>query len=131
MDVAQYLWVFLFGGLGSAARFGIASLASARLSPGFPWGTLTVNLIGSALLAALLHAATATDAVPPTVRISLAAGFLGGFTTYSAFSNETFALLQRGDSGLAVVYVALTLLGCLAACLVGHAAAGLFVGARS
>ena len=128
MDAAPYLWIFLFGGLGSVARFGVASLASARLAPGFPWGTLGVNLIGSALLAALLHVATATDSVPPNVRLALATGFLGGFTTYSAFSNESFALLQRGDSGLALVYVAVTLLGCLAACVAGQAAARVFVG---
>jgi CrcB protein len=95
MDAAQYVWVFVFGGLGSMARFGVASFAAARLGTGFPWGTLAVNVLGAALLAALLQVATAGDAISPTARIALATGFLGGFTTYSAFSNETFALLQR------------------------------------
>jgi CrcB protein len=123
MDAAQYFWVFVFGGLGSAARFGVASFAAARLAPGFPWGTLAVNLVGSALLAALLQLATASDAISPSARIALATGFLGGFTTYSAFSNETLALAQRGDTALALVYAGVTLVGCLAACVAGQAAA--------
>ena len=123
MDAAQTFWVFLFGGLGSIARFGVASFTGARLAPTFPWGTLAVNLIGSALLAALVHVAMASDAVSPTARVALATGLLGGFTTYSAFSNETFALLQRGEPALALGYVAATLVGCLLACLAGQAAA--------
>jgi CrcB protein len=124
MDAAQGFWVFVFGGVGSVARFGVATALGARLaSTGFPWGTLAVNLVGSALLAALVQVASASDAVPPTLRVALAVGFLGGFTTYSAFSNETLALLQRGDTALALGYVATTLIGCLAACLIGQAAA--------
>jgi CrcB protein len=122
MDVAQGLWVFVWGGLGSVVRFGIATLVAARLGPGFPWGTLAVNVVGSALLAALLQAAMSSAAITPNVRIALSAGFLGGFTTYSAFSNETLALLQRGDASLAAGYVALTLVGCLVACWIGQTA---------
>jgi CrcB protein len=123
MDAAQYLWVFVCGGLGSMARFGVASLAAERLGPGFPWGTLGVNLLGSALLAALLQVAAANADLSPTLRIALATGFLGGFTTYSAFSNETLALLQRGDGALALLYAGVTLVGCLVACVAGQAAA--------
>jgi CrcB protein len=130
MDAAQTFWVFLFGGLGSVARFGVVTMAGIRLGPGFPWGTLAVNVVGSGLLSALVYAASASDAISPTARITLATGLLGGFTTYSAFSHETFALLQRGETGLAFSYVAATLLGCLLACLGGHAAATALVGSR-
>ena len=130
MDAAQTFWVFLFGGLGSVARFGVVAVAGIRLGPGFPWGTLAVNLLGSALLSALLYAASASDALSPTVRITLATGLLGGFTTYSAFSHETFALLQRGETGLAFSYVAATLLGCLLACLAGQSTAAALLGSR-
>lgn len=123
MSATRFMWVFIGGGLGSVARFAVGSVLLARLGAGFPFGTLAVNLIGSALLAALVHVALAGEAISPTLRIGLAAGFLGGFTTYSAFSEETFAFLQSGAWGLAAAYVAVTLIGCLAACLAGQTAA--------
>jgi CrcB protein len=119
----RFLWVFLAGGVGSVARFALGSLLVERLGAGFPFGTLAVNLIGSALLAALVHVALAGDAISTTLRIGLATGFLGGFTTYSAFSEETFAFLQGGAWGVAAGYVAVTLIGGLAACLAGQSAA--------
>jgi len=121
-------WVFLGGGLGSAARFLIGTFLLERLGAAFPFGTLAVNLIGSALLAALVHLSLATDAVSADLRIGLAAGVLGGFTTYSAFSQETFAYLQDGASGMAGAYVAITLVGCLLACLLGQSVARWLVG---
>ena len=128
MTAMRFAWVFLGGGLGSVARFTVGSLLLQRLGAGFPYGTLTVNLIGSALLAALVHVALASEAISPTLRIGLATGFLGGFTTYSAFSEETFAFLQSGAWGVAAAYVAITVLGCLAACLAGQGAARWLVG---
>ena len=67
--------------------------------------------------------ALSSEAFSPTLRIGLATGFLGGFTTYSAFSEETFAFLQSGAWGVAVAYAAATVIGCLAACLAGQGAA--------
>ena len=75
------LWVFLGGGLGSVARYAIGTLLLEHLGPAFPWGTLAVNLLGSALLGALVHVSLATAAVSTDLRIALAAGLLGGFTT--------------------------------------------------
>jgi CrcB protein len=128
MNATRIGWVFLAGGLGSAARFAIGTLALERLGSAFPYGTLAVNLIGSALLAALVHVSLATSAVSTELRIVLAAGFLGGFTTYSAFSQETFAYLQEGAWGIGAGYVAVTLVGCLVACLLGQSAARWLVG---
>ncbi len=120
--------MFLAGGLGSVARFALGTLALERFGGAFPYGTLAVNLIGSGLLAALVHVSLATSAVSADLRIGLAAGFLGGFTTYSAFSQETFAYLQDGAWGIAAAYVALTLVGCLLACLLGYGVARWLVG---
>lgn len=128
MTGTRLLWVFLGGGLGSCARFAIATLAGERFGTGFPYGTLTVNVVGSALLAALVHVSVASELVSADLRVGLAAGVLGGFTTYSAFSQETFAYLQDGAFGLAAAYVALTVVGCLVACLVGYGAARSLVG---
>lgn len=123
MTTARVLLVFLGGGIGSVARYGIGTLLLERFGAAFPFGTLTVNLVGSALLGALVHVSLASAALSTDLRIALATGVLGGFTTYSAFSHETFAYLQDGAWGLGTAYVALTLIGCLLACLLGQSAA--------
>ena len=128
MNAMRFGWIFLAGGLGSGARYLVGAFFLERLGAGFPFGTLAVNLIGSALLAALVHVSLATDAVSSELRLVLAAGFLGGFTTYSAFSHETFTYLLDGAWGMGAAYVALTLVGCLAACLLGQSAARWLVG---
>lgn len=128
MTALRLWWVFLGGGLGSGARYLIGTFLLERLGAAFPFGTLAVNLIGSALLAALVQVSFATDAVSAELRIGIAAGFLGGFTTYSAFSVETFAYLQDGAWGLVAGYVAVTLIGCLCACLLGQSVARWLVG---
>ncbi len=128
MTGIRLLWVFLGGGLGSSARFALGTLLVERFGTGFPYGTLAVNLLGSALLAALVHVSVATQLVSADLRVGLAAGVLGGFTTYSAFSQETFAYLQDGAVGLAAAYAGATVVGCLVACLVGYGAARSLVG---
>ncbi len=128
MTAARFWWVFLGGGLGSGARYVIGTLLLERLGEAFPFGTLAVNLIGSALLAALVHVSLVTDAVSADLRLGLAAGVLGGFTTYSAFSQETFMYLQDGAWGMVAGYVAITLIGCLGACLLGQSVARWLVG---
>jgi fluoride exporter len=117
--VATLAWVCAGGALGSGARFLLAGWLTARAGAPFPAGTLAVNLLGSFLLALLLQVPTAT--LSTATRTALASGVLGGFTTYSAFSFETFAQLETGAPGVALGYVAATLLGCLAACWLGTA----------
>ncbi len=128
MSTTTFGWVFLAGGLGSGLRYWIGSFLLERFPTALPLGTLAVNLLGSALLAALVVVSLETDAVPPGLRIALGAGFLGGFTTYSAFSVETLALLQDGAWVLGTGYAAATLVGCLVACLVGQVVARWLLG---
>lgn len=123
MTATRFVWVFLAGGLGSALRFGLGTLLLDRLGAALPFGTLAVNLLGSALLAALVQVSLATDAVSAELRIALGVGLLGGFTTYSAFSQETLLFLQDGAWGVGVGYAAVTVFGCLGACLLGQSAA--------
>ncbi len=123
------LWVGLGGALGSIARYHVAQWTAARHGTSFPWGTLAVNLVGSLLLVALMHVALRTEAVPPTVRVALSSGVLGGFTTYSSFNHETLAMLQAGVPGKAVAYVLATVLGCLAFGALGWLGARAAVGA--
>jgi CrcB protein len=123
MSTMRLGWVFLGGGLGSGARYLLGAFLLERFGAGFPFGTLAVNLIGSVLLAALVHVALATDSVSDELRIGLSAGFLGGFTTYSAFAYETITLLEQGRATAAAVYVGLTTL-----VATGAAFAGLAIG---
>ena len=102
--IGPYLMVALGGALGSAARLGVVRLGQALFGSGFPVGTLAVNFIGSAimgLLAALLAGRPGDDGL----RLFLMTGILGGFTTFSAFSLDAYALWTRGEAGIAVLYV--------------------------
>lgn len=106
------LWVGLGGALGSIARYQLGRVAAAR-APGFPWGTLVVNLLGSLLLAVLM-ALVLRGRISDNVRIALGTGVLGGFTTYSSFNYETLALVHDGAYGRATIYVLATVVGCFA-----------------
>jgi CrcB protein len=128
MKASQLLWVFSAGGIGSCARYLVSSACLAAFGPLFPVGTLAVNVVGCFLLAVLAELAVSTSLVSPTLRVTLAVGFLGGLTTYSTFSHETFVYLREGAFGLGFGYLAATVVGCLAACLLGQTAARWFVG---
>ncbi len=100
------LLVFLGGGLGSVARHGV-NVAAGRLGADFPWGTFIVNVAGSfamGLIASYL-AFRAGEGWSQHARLLLTTGFLGGFTTFSAFSLDTATLWERGASGTAAIYV--------------------------
>jgi CrcB protein len=117
--VTRVVLVALGGAIGSVARYGMQSLAAQVLGPTFPWGTLMVNLTGSFLIALLMHVALTGTAISLELRIFLATGVMGGFTTYSSFNYETLALLHQKAYGLAGLNLAATVLGCAAAGLLG------------
>lgn len=112
------LWVGLGGAIGSIARYHLG-LWLNRPAGSLPWGTVAVNLVGSFLIAALLELALRHEGITPTMRLALATGVLGGFTTYSTFNQETLRMAQEGTWAAAVAYVAITLLGGLAAGVAG------------
>jgi CrcB protein len=126
--VERFLWVCLGGAFGSGARYLLSGWLAERLGPAFPYGTFAVNVLGSFLLAVLMHVGLASAALSPTLRIALGTGVLGGFTTYSTFSYETFVYLREGAFALAALNASVTLLGCLVACWLGFAAARWLVG---
>jgi CrcB protein len=121
----MYVWVAIGGALGSTARYA-CSLAAARWAgTSFPWGTLLVNVAGSfaiGVLAALLAADGRT--LGADARAFLIVGVLGGFTTFSSFSLETFELARGGALGAAALNVVLSLALCLAGVWLGFATAG-------
>ena len=109
------------GALGALSRWFVGTLLGSldAAGSGFPWGTLTANVVGCALIGFLapLLAKQAAWLVGFTIT-----GFLGGFTTYSAFAEETFILLDRGDATgtmLAGLYVTVTIVAAAAAVVVG------------
>ena len=98
------LIVMLGGAIGAGMRHLVGAATLARLGPGFPWGTLIVNLSGgllTGLLAGWLVRAGGSEAT----RLFVAVGMLGGYTTFSAFSLETFLMIERGQHGTAAAYV--------------------------
>ena len=121
-------WVCLGSALGGGARY-LVSLGALRwLGPGFPYGTLAVNLIGSFLISAIMYIALTTTWISPGMRLFLSTGVMGGFTTYSAFNYETLALATDGEWLLAATNVVATLVVCALAGILGLAAARLAVG---
>lgn len=114
--------VAIGGAIGSVARYGVGALAVQLLGPGFPWGTLLVNLSGSFLIALIMHVALTGSAISVDLRIFLTTGIVGGFTTYSTFNYETLALLNQRAYGLAGLNLAATVLGCLLTGVLGLAA---------
>jgi CrcB protein len=117
--------VFVGGGLGSVSRYVIGQWAASQFGVGFPYGTLIVNLVGCFALGAVVQLAIA-GSWHSDVRAAIAAGFLGGFTTYSSFNQETITLFTSGAAGAAAANIAITLAGGLAAGLLGAAAIRLF-----
>ena len=104
--------VMIGGAVGAGLRYEVGRIAFARLGAGFPWGTLAVNLSGG-LLIGLLAGAMGEGATRPAWLL-LGVGLLGGFTTFSAFSLDMFAMLERGAAGTALAYAAASVLGALA-----------------
>ena len=115
----EFLWVGLGSGLGGMARHGVTLLSNSWWGTHFPWGTLLVNCAGSFLIGLLT--ALAAGALPPGLPLQrfLLPGFLGGFTTFSAFSHQTISLWRQGDWTLAAFNVLGSLAACLAAAWLG------------
>jgi fluoride exporter len=100
-----YLIVFLGAGIGGALRHGV-NVGSAKLFGfGFPFGTLIVNVAGSFVMGLFAGYFALRPGIAQHMRLFLATGILGGFTTFSAFSLDTALLVERHAYGLAAGYV--------------------------
>ncbi|MCB5175659.1 fluoride efflux transporter CrcB [Microvirga lenta] len=110
--MTSFLLVFLGAGIGGSLRHAV-NLASARaFGAAFPWGTLTVNIVGSFVMGAVAawFVFKAGEGWSQPLRLFLTTGILGGFTTFSAFSLDAVLLWERGAPGTALGYVAASVL---------------------
>ncbi len=120
INMAVLLAVAAGGAFGSVARYLVNTVWLPAAGPhAMPWGTLTVNVVGSFLYGLLFAVLTQYVPASATLRVALLAGFLGGFTTFSSFSFETVRLLEEGQVMLAGGYVLGSVLSCLVAVWLG------------
>jgi fluoride exporter len=113
------LIVALGGGIGAALRH-LTGLAALRLfGPSFPWGTFAVNILGSFLMGLLVELLARRFGASAEMRLFLATGILGGYTTFSAFSLDTIVLWERGALLLAAGYVVASVVLSIGALLAG------------
>lgn len=108
MSAAELLGVALAGALGALCRHGLQRAFPA--GEGTPWVTVGINLSGGFALGLLTGFALASGRVPPPLRLALSAGFLGAYTTWSTFTVEALALVERGALVQALLYVGAHLL---------------------
>jgi len=121
-----YFWVGLGSALGGMARYWCSGAAALLVGEAFPWGTLIVNVLGSFVIG-FVAALTGPDGqivLDARAQRFIVIGLCGGYTTFSAFSIQTLDLMNDGRWASAGANVAASVLLCLLAVWMGHAAAG-------
>jgi CrcB protein len=121
------LLVGIGGALGSVCRYLVNLFALRHVGPGLPWGTFAVNVIGSLAIGLVAELIVRKFGASLQVRLLLVTGFLGGFTTFSAFSYEVSLMVERGEFLHAALYILSSVTISVAAVFVGLALARQFV----
>jgi len=111
----KLLVIGLGGFLGSILRYVVGKSVDEKMNGSIPWGTLTVNIVGSFIIGFVYVLAMRKAGINETWRLFFGAGFCGGFTTFSAFAWENFNLLDQKLIGTSLIYILLSIvLGLLA-----------------
>ena len=130
--LAAYGWVALGSALGGMSRYWLGGAIARGIGDDFPYGTLLINILGSFVIG-FFGTLTLPDGPRPAsldARLFVMVGLCGGFTTFSSFSLQTFELLRSGEGIRAAIYVAASVLLCVAGAAIGHALASA-IAARS
>lgn len=93
----KLFYIALFGAVGCVARYAVSGWTYALVGHGMPWGTLLVNAVGSFFLGLIMEGTLRSTLISQDLRLGLTIGLLGGFTTFSTFSYETFRYLEEGS----------------------------------
>jgi fluoride exporter len=117
--MTKFLSICLGGAVGTGARYLLSGWALSALGTSLPYGTLIVNVVGSFLIGIIMHFGLKTELLPPTLRIVLTTGVMGGFTTYSSFNYETIQYFQDGETVRGFTNILIMMASCLAAGFVG------------
>jgi len=125
LSLHRYLLVAVGGLVGCVARYWLAGLVQGLTNHGFPSGTLAVNVLGSFIIGVVMALSLERGLVNDDLRILIATGFCGGFTTMSTFSYETLALIRDGEHLLALGNISASFVACLGAVWLGSIGARL------
>ncbi|MEX0347109.1 MAG: fluoride efflux transporter CrcB [Rhizobiaceae bacterium] len=117
--MAHLLLVALGGAIGAGLRHLVGLAAMRLLGTGFPWGTMFVNVAGSLAMGILIAVLARRSGTPSEVRLFLATGILGGFTTFSAFSLDVAVLWERGEAAAAFGYIMVSVVASILALFAG------------
>ena len=119
----NWLAIALGGAAGALARYGLSTAVYGWLGREFPWGTLTVNVLGSAAIGVcfvlVMQRVNAGEDSAALLQSAVVVGFLGAFTTFSTFSLETIGLLEAGHVGRALLNALGSVVLCVIACFAG------------
>ena len=114
-----YVFIAIFAIFGAFARYGQTLLVQGILGRGFPFATLSINVLGSFLMGFLFFLTLERLSLPPSLRTGILSGGLGAYTTFSTFSLETLNLMEGGEWTRAALYVAASVLLSITAVILG------------
>jgi CrcB protein len=107
------LLIALFGAVGCVTRYLMSGWVYGIFGRGFPYGTFAVNILGAFIIGLIMEMGMRSTIIPANMRTGITVGFLGGLTTFSTFSYETFRLLEEGEILIASMNVLASVLICL------------------
>jgi CrcB protein len=113
-NMNNILLVFLGGGLGSLARFGISEIVKTNFKSSFPIATLLSNVLSCIVLALMVGLFSGKMEAHPSVKMLILVGFCGGFSTFSTFSYETVELMRSGNMMYAIANILISVIVCVA-----------------
>ena len=121
-----YLYIALGGALGALSRYGMSSGMTRLLGHSFPYGTAAVNLLGALVMGVVIGLLAKWSKDTVLFHPLLVVGFLGAFTTFSTFALDVVSLYQRGEMLAVAGYIALSVIGSIAALMLGMALVRIF-----